>query len=140
MNALPILHRFALVAATSALFALSAASAQEMKIDLSGKNEVPPVATSATGTGSFAVKPDGSISGSVTTSGMEGTMAHIHEGAAGVNGPVRVPLTKDGDKWAVPEGTKLNEEQQKALKEGKLYVNVHSKAHPGGELRAQLKN
>jgi len=140
MNALSILHRFTLVAAASALFALSAASAQEMmKLELSGKNEVPPVSTDATGTGSFSVKPDGSISGSVMTSGMEGTMAHIHEGAAGANGPVRIPLTKDGDNWVVPEGAKLNEEQQKALKEGRLYVNVHSKAHPGGELRAQLK-
>ncbi len=139
MNALPILHRFALVAAASALFALTAASAQEMKLELGGKNEVPPVATSATGTGAFSVKPDGSISGSVTTSGMEGTMAHIHEGAAGANGPVRIPLTKDGDKWVVPEGTRLDDAQRKALREGRLYVNVHSKAHPGGELRAQLK-
>ncbi|MCD6674670.1 MAG: CHRD domain-containing protein [Burkholderiaceae bacterium] len=95
--------------------------------------------TSASGSGSFSVKPDGTISGSVTTSGIEGTMAHIHEGASGANGPVRVPLTKDGNKWVVPEGTKLNEEQQKALKAGNLYVNVHSKEHPGGELRAQLK-
>lgn len=137
MNALPILHRLALAA--SAALALSTAAAQDMKVELSGQNEVPPVTTSASGSGSFSVKADGTISGSVTTSGIEGTMAHIHEGAAGANGPVRVPLTKDGNRWVVPEGTKLDAEQQKALNEGRLYVNVHSKEHPGGELRAQLR-
>lgn len=140
MHTLPILPRFAFAAAAAAsVFALSIASAQDMKVQLSGKNEVPPVTTSASGDGSFSVKPDGAISGSVTTQGIDGTMAHIHEGAAGVNGPVRIPLTKDGNKWVVPEGAKLDAEQQKALKEGKLYVNVHSKEHPGGELRAQLQ-
>jgi len=136
---LAILNRFPVAAACAAVFVLSPAAAQDMKFELSGKNEVPPVTTSASGEGSFSVKPDGAISGSVSTSGIDGTMAHIHEGAAGANGPVRVPLTKDGNKWVVPDGTKFNDEQQKALKEGKLYVNVHSKAHPGGELRAQLK-
>ncbi|MCD6682194.1 MAG: CHRD domain-containing protein [Burkholderiaceae bacterium] len=139
MHALPTLHRLAFAAAAAGIFALSPAFAQDMKVELSGKNEVPPVTTSASGEGMFSVKPDGAISGSVTTSGIDGTMAHIHEGAAGVNGPVQVPLTKNGSKWVVPEGTKLTEAQQKALKEGKLYVNVHSKEHPGGELRAQLK-
>ncbi len=136
---LAILHRFPVAAACAAVFVLSPAAAQDMKVELSGKNEVPPVTTSASGEGAFSVKPDGAISGSVTTSGIDGTMAHIHEGAAGANGPVRIPLTKEGNKWVVPEGAKLDGEQEKALKEGKLYVNVHSKEHPGGELRAQLK-
>jgi len=139
MNALPILHRFAFAAAAASVLALSPAIAGDTKVELSGKNEVPPVSTSATGSGTFSVTPDGTIRGAVTTSGIEGTMAHIHEGAAGANGPVRIPLTKNGNRWVVPDGAKLNEEQQKALKEGRLYVNVHSKEHPGGELRAQLK-
>ncbi len=139
MDTLPILHRFALAAAAASVFALSPALAEDIKVDLSGKNEVPPVTTHATGSGSFSVMSDGMLSGSVTTSGIDGTMAHIHEGASGANGPVRVPLTKEGNKWVVPPGTKLDGEQQKALKEGHLYVNVHSKEHPGGELRAQLK-
>jgi hypothetical protein len=107
---------------------------------LSGDQEVPPVVTSASGTGTIAVGADGAVSGSVTTKGVEGTMAHIHTGAAGSNGPVIVPLSKTADGvWSVPSGTKLTPEQLKAFNDGGLYVNVHSAEHKGGELRAQLK-
>ena len=67
------------------------------------------------------------------------TMAHIHRGAKGQNGPVIIPLTKNGDTYSVPEGKKLTEAQMKDLKAGHLYVNVHSNAHKGGEIRAQLE-
>jgi hypothetical protein len=66
-------------------------------------------------------------------------MAHIHMAAKGTNGPVIVPLTKNGDTWSVPKDRKLTPEQMKAFKEGRLYVNVHSVAHKGGEIRAQLQ-
>lgn len=116
------------------------ANAADVKVALSGSNEVPPVTTSATGSGTLVINTDKSVSGSVTTSGVEGTMAHIHEAAAGKNGPVVVPLEKKGDGgWAVPAGAKLTDAQYKAFQSGNLYVNVHSAAHPGGEIRAQLK-
>src|SRR5690606_33434261 len=119
---------------------VAGASAQQMKLMLSGAAEVPPAKTSATGTGTISVAADRTLSGSVTTTGMKGTMAHIHEAAAGANGPVAIPLVQDGDgKWAVPPGTKLNDAQFAALKAGKLYVNVHSAQYPGGEVRAQLQ-
>jgi hypothetical protein len=108
-------------------------------LKLTGAEEVPPVSTSATGSGSIRVAEDGSVSGSVTTTGVAGTMAHIHQGAAGANGPVIVPLTKNGDTYSVPAGAKLNSAQMDALKSGNLYVNVHSAEHKGGEIRAQLK-
>lgn len=131
--------RPALVAAAALVF-VAGASAQEMKLMLSGAAEVPPAKTSATGTGTISVAADRTITGSVTTTGMKGTMAHIHEAAAGANGPVAIPLVQDGDgKWAVPPGTKLNDAQYAALKAGKLYVNVHSAQYPGGEVRAQLQ-
>ena len=83
---------------------------------------------------------DKSVSGGVTTSGVAGTMAHIHIGAPSENGPVVIALTKSGDSgWTVPAGAKLNDDQYAAFKAGKLYVNVHSAANPGGEVRAQLK-
>ncbi|RPH61371.1 MAG: CHRD domain-containing protein [Burkholderiales bacterium] len=127
-----------LIAAVALLFA-AGASAQEMKLVLNGAAEVPPAKTSATGTGTITVAADRTISGSVTTTGMKGTMAHIHEAAADANGPVAIPLVQDGDgKWSVPAGTKLNDAQYAALKAGKLYVNVHSARYPGGEVRAQL--
>ena len=108
-------------------------------VKLSGAEEVPPVSASGSGTGTIRVNSDGTVSGNVTTTGVEGTMAHIHQGAKGKNGPVIVPLTKNGDTYSVPEGRKLTESQVKALKEGNLYVNVHSNKYKGGEVRAQLQ-
>ncbi|HEV2976629.1 MAG TPA: CHRD domain-containing protein [Casimicrobiaceae bacterium] len=113
-------------------------SAQQ--IVLSGSNEVPPVTTSASGTGTVTVNPDHTVSASVTVTGMTATASHIHEGAAGSNGPVIVPFTKAGDnKFAAPAGAKLTDSQYASYKAGNLYVNVHSAEHPGGEIRAQLK-
>ncbi|HEY7166408.1 MAG TPA: CHRD domain-containing protein, partial [Candidatus Binatia bacterium] len=103
--------------------------------------EVPPVKTSATGSGTITIGADESVSGSITTKGIEGTAAHIHEGAPGKNGPVIIPLTKGSDNvtWSVPAGAKLTEIQHENLNAGNLYVNVHSATNKGGEIRAQLK-
>lgn len=107
---------------------------------LSGAQEVPPVTTSASGTANIKVTADGSVSGSVSTAGVASTMAHIHIGPAGQNGPVIVTLTKTGDNsYVVPAGAKLTPAQLAAYNMGSLYVNVHSNAHKGGEIRAQLK-
>jgi CHRD domain len=107
-------------------------------VKLSGAEEVPPVTASGSGSGTIRVNSDGTVSGSVTTTGVEGTMAHIHQGAKGQNGPVIIPLTKSGDTYTVPAGAKLNEAQMKAFKEGNLYVNVHTAKNKGGEVRGQL--
>ena len=110
-----------------------------ISVKLSGAEEVPPVNTAGTGSGSFRVAEDGSVSGSVTTKNVAGTMAHIHLGARGRNGPVIVPLAKNGDTYSVPDGKKLTSAQLQAFKAGDLYVNVHSNRHKGGEVRAQLQ-
>src|SRR5207245_9616956 len=62
------------------------------QVKLSGANEVPPVTTSGSGSGSFRVGPDGAVSGSVTTTGVPGTAAPLHQGQTGQQRPVRVPL------------------------------------------------
>jgi len=131
---------FAAATLMAGLLAAGATFAAEMKVKLSGDQEVPPVQTQASGNGTITVNEDMSVSGSVTTTGIKATAAHIHEAAAGKNGPVVVPLEKKSDnEFAVPAGAKLSEAQYKALKAGNLYVNVHSDAHKGGEIRAQLK-
>jgi len=109
------------------------------RVNLTGAEEVPPVSTSAKGDGRFTIGSDGSVKGSVTTTGVQGTAAHIHQGAKGQNGPVIVPLTKNGDTYTAPDGAKLNEAQMSAYKAGNLYVNVHSAANKGGEIRGQLQ-
>ena len=120
-------------------FAAAAASAGKMDVKLSGDQEVPPVKSSGAGSGTITINDDGAVSGSVTATGFAPTAAHIHHAAAGKNGPVIVPFTKEGDKFSAPAGAKLTADQMKAYKAGELYVNVHSAANPGGEVRAQLK-
>jgi len=110
-----------------------------VKVSLSGAEEVPPAKTAATGSGSFRLAEDGTLTGSVTTKGVAGAAAHIHVGDKGKNGPVIIPLTKKGDTYTVPEGRKLTAAQIKEFKEGDLYVNVHSAKYKGGEVRAQLQ-
>ena len=107
---------------------------------LSGSQEVPAVMTSASGTANINVTADGAVSGSLRTANINSTMAHIHMGAMGQNGAVIVPLIKSGDDlYTVPAGAKLTADQLAAYRAGQLYVNVHSAAHKGGEIRAQLK-
>lgn len=110
-----------------------------VSVKLTGAEEVPPVSASGTGSGSFRVAEDGTVTGSVKTEGVAGTMAHIHTGAKGQNGPVTIPLTKEGDTYSVPAGRKLTAEQMKAWKEGRLYVNVHTAQNKGGEVRGQIQ-
>ena len=109
------------------------------KVNLSGAEEVPPLSVPGSGSGSFRVADDGTITGSVTTKDVQGTMAHIHRGAKGTNGPVIVPLDTKGDTYSVPAGRKLTPEQIADLKAGRLYVNVHTAQNKGGEVRGQLQ-
>lgn len=110
-----------------------------VSVKLSGAEEVPPVNVAGSGSGSFRLAEDGTVTGSVTTKGVAGTAAHIHLGAKGRNGPVIVPLNKKGDTYSVPVGRKLTASQVKAWKEGELYVNVHTARHKGGEVRGQIQ-
>jgi hypothetical protein len=109
-----------------------------IKVNLTGAEEVPPLSVPGSGSGSFRVAEDGTVSGSVTTKDVQGTMAHIHRGAKGANGPVIVPLDKNGDTYSVPAGRKLTADQMNDLKAGNLYVNVHTARNKGGEVRGQL--
>lgn len=122
----------------AASLCMGSAFAQDLK--LTGDQEVPPNTSTAVGTGSIKVDAAGNVSGSVSAPGMAGMAAHIHMGAAGVNGPVIIPLTGSaGDTWTVPAGARLTDEQMAAYKAGNLYVNIHTAEHKGGEIRTQLK-
>jgi CHRD domain len=110
-----------------------------IRVDLTGAQEVPPVSSLATGSGQITILPDHSVSGSIATSGIAAKAAHIHEAAAGKNGPVIIPLTKTSDNsFEVPSGAKLTDSQYASYQAGNLYVNAHSAAHPDGEIRGQI--
>ncbi len=123
-----------------AVLSLFAGLVQAADVQLVGAQETPPVSTTATGVASITIASDKSVSGSVKTAGIDGTMAHIHTGAPMEAGPPIITLTKgDNGAWNVPPGAKLTDGQYATFKAGNLYVNVHSAAHPGGEIRGQLK-
>ncbi len=108
-------------------------------IAMTGANEVPPVMTTAKGEGTVTVNADRTVMAKITLSGMTATAAHIHMGASGTNGPVIVPFNKTADNvFEAAPGAKLTDAQYDAYKAGNLYVNAHSAANPGGEVRAQL--
>jgi hypothetical protein len=118
----------------------SMATASEMRIKLSGDQEVPPVQTSASGSGTITVEDDKSIKGKITVTDIKPTGAHIHEAATGKTGDPIITLEKTGEnEWSVPSGAKLTDAQYDAAKAGGLYVNVHSNEHKGGEIRGQIK-
>jgi hypothetical protein len=106
---------------------------------LTGAQEVPPVKSDASAISTISVAADMTMTGNVDTTGIESTMAHIQIGAVGVSGPIMMTLAQvSATRWSVPAGTKLTEAQYQSYKAGNLYVNVHSDAHKGGEIRIQL--
>ena len=113
---------------------------QGIKLKLSGDQEVPAVKTAASGDATVVISPDKSVSGTIKTTGIVATAAHIHEGPAGKNGPVIIPFAKGADDtWSIATGAKLTDGQYASYQAGNLYVNVHSAANKGGEIRAQIK-
>ena len=133
--------RMVAVAAGALLVAAAGlAAAKDVKVSLTGAQEVPAVESKATGAGKITIADDGAVSGSIKTKGITGTAAHIHEAPAGKNGPPVITLEKKGEnEWVVPAGAKLSPEQLASFKAGNLYVNVHSAEHKPGEIRTQLK-
>jgi hypothetical protein len=140
MTAMPLKIQKTVATLTAVLLLGAAAQAKDVAVKLSGDQEVPPTTSTAVGTGTIKIKDDKTVMGSIKTKGIEGTVGHIHLAAVGKNGPPIITLVKSGDNvWSVPENSKLTDEQYKSFKDGDLYVNIHSDAHPGGEIRTQLK-
>lgn len=107
---------------------------------LKGADEVPP--NDSKGTGTVDAKYDTAtmkLSYTITFSGLSGpaTAAHFHAPAKpGANaGPV---ITLENLVSPIQGETALTAAQAKELAEGLWYLNVHTKAHPPGEIRGQL--
>lgn len=107
---------------------------------LTGTQEVPPTASRGTGVMTAKLYPDTrSLDYKVEYSGLTGpaTAAHIHGPAAtGANAPVAVPFASAAT--PISGASILTQEQVDALVAGKTYVNVHTAANPGGEIRGQI--
>lgn len=140
-------RRIALLAAGLGCLAwagIAQAAPESFKVQLSGAQQVPAVATKGSGTADLTYDPATHVvTWSITVTGLSGpvTMAHFHgPAAAGKNGPVEVWLTEKGKPV---EGTMkgqatLSPEQAQQFAAGELYINVHTKDHPAGEIRGQV--
>ena len=103
-----------------------------------GSNEVPPNPSLSVGGAQLILNPNGTVTvtGGYQALSSGAVASHVHRGAAGVNGPVVFPLTFAGGVLSgtfTPSATDLAD-----LRAGNWYVNVHSVAFGGGELRGQL--
>lgn len=109
---------------------------------MTGANESPAVATTATGRASITVNTVAKkATVHVNTSDLlTATLAHIHRGARGTNGPVQINLTKDATstRWSAT-GVTLADDQLADFRAGNWYVNAHTPANPGGEIRGQIE-
>jgi CHRD domain len=117
------------------------AFADKYKATLDSKSEVPPNASTATGTADIDYDPASKkLSWKVTYSGLSGppTAAHFHGPAeAGKNGGVAVPIPNIVSSPTEGSAT-LTDAQAADLTSGKYYVNIHTAANPGGEIRGQV--
>lgn len=125
-----------------ALLTASTAFAQvKMKADLTGAQEVPPVTTQAKGNAEVAFDPASKkLSWTVNYSGLSGpaTAAHFHGPAeSGKNAGVAVPIPNQTTSPVKGEAT-LTDAQAADLQAGRYYVNIHTAANPGGEIRGQV--
>jgi hypothetical protein len=119
----------------------AAAEMLSFKAELKGASEVPPVTSK--GTGNITVTYDTgtkTASWKGTVSGLSGnaTAAHFHGPAEpGKNAGVMIPAP--GVTTGAFEGTApLTDVQARALIAGQTYFNVHTAAHPNGEVRGQV--
>jgi hypothetical protein len=112
-------------------------------INMSGANEVPPVVTTATGVALLRLTVDRKLYSKVTVTNLPVadalTMAHIHQGATGVNGDVLVTLCATAADFGMSKMTELNEATASALRTEALYVNAHSTTWPNGVIRGQIR-
>lgn len=111
----------------------------EFVANLTSNQEIPRVDTDAEGSATVTLNPDNTLTYEVTTTSLEeATAAHIHPGSANEIGAPLFPLTQTGaDSWAGTTAA-LSEDQLTALREGRLYINVHTMEHPDGEIRGTI--
>ena len=133
----------------------------EFEARLEGRQENPPVDTTAGAKAEFELNDDGTLDFELeaTANITKATQAHIHLGARGQNGPVVAFLLpfnaagrnfQEGDEIA--EGTLTDDDViaqpgfdgtvaalVERMRQGRAYANLHTVAFPGGEIRGQIK-
>jgi len=143
-----LILRFCLGSAAGAAVLASAApghaAAVAFKANLNGSAEVPPNGTAGTGSVTATFDPaTKQLTWEGSYSGLTGpvTAAHIHGPAEpGKNAGVVMWISEKGQPFPSPfkGSATLTDDQASDLTNGRYYVNIHTAANPGGELRGQL--
>jgi CHRD domain len=147
-KALAIISSLAFVVVCSIAITQPSAYAQQQQsiiAKLTGKNEVPPVNTQATGTAQFQLSSDGKeLNYDLSAINLNGfMMAHIHQGKAGENGQPVAPLQMGKGKVTSSDlqgslAGKQISDLVDIIKNGQAYVNVHTDQNLNGEIRGQI--
>ena len=142
------------------MVALGDDRSRKFATELSGFAESPPADSDADGEAKLVLKPRDRLDVKLKVRNLYGAVAaHIHLGEPGINGPVVATLLSAGDSHGNhgrPRGEleieiTLDERDLdggpfagdfpgfvSALRDGALYVNVHTTTYPGGEVRGQI--
>lgn len=146
--------KIAILLAAGAILAAGTANAQPVRdggkryvVQLSGANEVPPVASGATGTAVITVnRGQRRVCWDIDVTGQTAAAAHIHIGLAGTAPSPNIvvhlsPIATGCTTTITPGGTPLSEDLLAALIQAPqvFYVNVHNATFPGGFARGQLR-
>ena len=127
-------------------------------VQLSGANEVPARPASGNGAMGFVVTGN-RVDYSIEINGLSAiTGAHLHSGAAGVNGPIRIALYPGpGSNFSTNPSGRIDGQFYEGsfeasdvtgisfadlvagMRAGTVYGNVHTSAFPGGEIRGQVQ-
>lgn len=150
-----MIRKLVMVAALAGAAACNGDNEERYEATLTGSAEVPPVTTQATGSAFFEVNGD-ELDFNLGAENITGaTMAHIHRGGPGEVGPAVVFLFQ-----APPPGVNLDAGSLNSgiidatdmiasagvsydslislIRNGNAYVNIHTVANPGGEVRGQI--
>ena len=114
-----------------------------LDIVLSGNNEVPAVTTTASGVCILRMTEDKMLYSKVTVTNIETNdtirVSHIHRGASGTNGPVRIFLASSIADFGILKTTALPDSLYNMIKNDPIYVNAHSKLRGSGLVRGQIR-
>jgi CHRD domain len=112
-------------------------------VPMIGTNEVPAVTTTAAGLAILRLTTDKTLYSKLTVGNLESndtlSVAHIHGAAAGANGSVLQALCTSEADFGTVKSVVLSDANVTAVKTGAVYVNAHSKRHPGGIVRGQIR-
>lgn len=131
--------------ALSGALSLAQAAPVSFDVPLTGAQQVPPVQTAGSGDAKLTYDSGTRVvTWNVTFSGLSSqtTMAHFHgPAAAGKNAGVKVWISQKGNMEVtspISGQATLSPEDAKMFEAGDMYINVHTKDHPGGEIRGQV--